>query len=297
MAPSVEETNGTLVSTAKQHAPETHTGNMITHMAAGQKQPLASVQMPKFDDPLVERQWRKEHMAAAFRFMAKQGYDDASVAGHISVRDPIHPEQFWINPFAKSFKLMKVSDLVLVNEEGIVLEGGNMHAINAAGFAIHSEIHAARPDVVAAVHAHSTAGKAFSTLGIELDMITQDTCRFYKDHTVYHNFGGVVLDREEGKRIAKSLGDASAILLQNHGILTVGRTVDAAAFLFASMERCCAVQMMADTAAKARGISTVKISEAEAAFSHQIQNDNLRYVAFQPSYEELLEETNGAFLK
>jgi len=80
---------------------------------------------------------------------------------------------------------MRASDLVLVNEEGKVVEGGNMHAINTAGFMIHRAIHRARPDVMAAVHAHSIAGKAFSTLGIELDISTQDACAFWNDHTVY----------------------------------------------------------------------------------------------------------------
>ena len=85
----------------------------------------------------------------------------------------------------KHFKYIKVSDLVLVNEQGEVVEGGNMHSINAAGFMIHSAIHEARPDVIAAVHTHSIAGKAFSTLGIELDINTQDACAFWHDHTIY----------------------------------------------------------------------------------------------------------------
>ena len=88
---------------------------------------------------------------------------------------------------------MKVSDLVLVNEQGEVCEGGNMHAINAAGFLIHSAIHQARPDVVAACHAHSIAGKAFSTLGIPLDISTQDACAFWNDHTVYKYFPTFVI--------------------------------------------------------------------------------------------------------
>ena len=117
--------------------------------------------------------------------MGMHGYGDEGGAGHISVRDPIMTDHFWINPVLKSFKHMKVSDLVLVNEEGEVCEGGNMHAINAAGFQIHSAIHQERPDVVAACHAHSIAGKAFSTLGIELDITTQDACAFWRDHCVY----------------------------------------------------------------------------------------------------------------
>jgi ribulose-5-phosphate 4-epimerase/fuculose-1-phosphate aldolase len=73
-------------------------------------------------------------------------------------------------------------------------------------------------------------GKAFSAFGRELDMMTQDSLRFYKSHAVYPQFGGVVFDKEEGQRIAQHLGDGKAIILQNHGLLTVGETIDAAAF-------------------------------------------------------------------
>jgi ribulose-5-phosphate 4-epimerase/fuculose-1-phosphate aldolase len=102
-----------------------------------------------------------------------------------------------------------------VNEQGDVVIGDE--PINAAAFAIHSEIHKARPDVHAACHAHSVYGKAWSVFGKELDMMTQDSLRFYKSHAVYDNFGGIVLDREEGIRIAKVLGKGKATILQNHG--------------------------------------------------------------------------------
>jgi len=103
-------------------------------------------------------------------------------------------------------------------------------------------VHKARPDVHAACHAHSTYGKAFSVFGRPLDMITQDSLRFYKSHAVYTDFGGVVLDREEGRRIAKSLGDGKACILQNHGLLTVGKSVDEAAFWFMSLDKTCHAQ-------------------------------------------------------
>ena len=79
---------------------------------------------------------------------------------------------------------------------------------------IHSAIHAARPDVLCAAHSHSIYGRAFSTLGKELDIITQDSCGFYKDHAVYKQFNGVVLDDEEGARIAECLGSKKALILQ-----------------------------------------------------------------------------------
>jgi len=183
-----------------------------------------------------------------------------------------------------------------VNEDGEILPGGNMHQISAAGFCIHSAIHKARPDVNAVAHCHTPYGKAFSALGIEFDMITQDSVRFYKDHVVYRDFAGAVLAKEEGIRIAKALGSKSAAILQNHGLLTTGQTVDAAAFLFGAMEKVCQVQLLADNAAKVRGIETIKIREEEAESTHRLQTETVRYLSFQPSYEEIVAECKGDFL-
>ena len=146
------------------------------------------------------------------------GFDEG-IAGHISVRDPILSDHFWLNPLSQHFSQICVSDLILVDEEGTVIIGDQ--PINAAAFAIHSEIHKARPDVDAACHAHSVYGKAWSVFGKELDMMTQDSLRFWKDHAVYTQFNGIVLDREEGRRIAECLGDGKAVILQNHGLITV----------------------------------------------------------------------------
>ena len=102
--------------------------------------------------PEEDRLYRKQHLACAFRIFAERGFDEG-VAGHISVRDPILTDHFWLNPFSQHFATISVSDLILVNEEGEVVVGEE--TINAAAFAIHSEIHKARPDVHAACHAHS----------------------------------------------------------------------------------------------------------------------------------------------
>ena len=107
-----------------------------------------------------------------------------------------------------NFKLIRVKDLILVNDRGEVVDG--TWPVNAAAFAIHSQIHAARPDVVAAAHAHSVHGKAWSSLRRPLDPLTQDACAFYGDHAVFDDYTGVVLDLEEGKRIAHALGPNKA---------------------------------------------------------------------------------------
>ena len=118
--------------------------------------------IPKFATVEEERRHRKERLAASFRLFARFGFDEG-VAGHITVRDPEYPECFWVNPFGLYFGQIRVSDLILVDEAGEVIEGH--HPVNTAAFAIHSRIHAARPEVVAAAHAHSLYGKAWSSLG------------------------------------------------------------------------------------------------------------------------------------
>ena len=192
------------------------------------------------------------------------------------------------------FSLIKVSDLILVDENGLVVEGSE--PINTAAFTIHSAIHKARPDVHAACHAHSVYGKAFSAFGRELEMLTQDSLRFYKSHSVYTNFGGVVVDHEEGQRIANALGSSKAVILQNHGLLTVDKSVDEAAFWFISLDKTCHAQLLADAAA-AGGLKKHFINEKEAAHSAQeVGGPEKGWLAFQPYYDEQLHKTGGSFL-
>src|SRR5205807_10196443 len=131
-----------------------------------------------FASPEEERLHRKQRLAAAFRLFARWGFDEG-VAGHITARDPERLDHFWVNPFGMHFSRIRVSDLILVDHDGNVVEGNR--PVNRAAFAIHSQLHAARPDVVAAAHSHSLHGKAWSTLGRLLDPITQDACAFYGD--------------------------------------------------------------------------------------------------------------------
>ncbi|KAH8814143.1 class II aldolase/adducin N-terminal [Hyaloscypha sp. PMI_1271] len=250
---------------------------------------------PKFESLEEERLYRKQHLAAAFRVFAQRGFDEG-VAGHISVRDPILTDHFWLNPLSQHFSQICVSDLILVNEDGDVVVGDE--PINAAAFAIHSEIHKARPDVHAACHAHSVYGKAYSAFGRPLDMITQDALRFYNSHFVYDNFGGIALDREEGMRIAKCLGNGKAAILQNHGLLTVGKSVDEAAFWFMSLDKTCQAQLLVDAASAGSGHKKIIIGDEEAQFTHdQIGTPEKGWLAFQGYYDEILAKTRGSFLK
>ncbi|UTA47670.1 class II aldolase/adducin family protein [Simiduia sp. 21SJ11W-1] len=199
-----------------------------------------------------EREHRKRQLTAAFRLFGKFGFDEG-VAGHITVRDPEHTDHFWVNPMGVSFKQIKQSQLLLVNHKGEVVEGHGL--LNGAAFTIHSHVHAARPDVVAAAHAHSIHGKAWASLGRLLDPITQDACAFFEDHALYDDFGGVALEMEEGERIAKALGAKKAAILQNHGLITVGQSVESAAWWYITLERTCQAQLLAEAAGKPKSIA------------------------------------------
>ncbi|KAL6302512.1 class II aldolase/adducin domain-containing protein [Sparassis latifolia] len=223
---------------------------------------------PSFESKLEEREFLKYRLAQAFRIFGHEGYNEG-VAGHITLRDPVRPDCFWVNPFGLHFSLIQPSDLLLVDHDGKFQdESGPLRLLNRAAYMIHSAVHAARPDVICAAHTHSIYGRAFSTLGKELDIITQDSCAFYNDHVLYDRFGGVVLEEEEGKRIAECLGSKKAAILQNHGLLVASPTIEATVHFYIALEKSCQVQLLADAAAKATG--TVKIPLDEAAYTAQI---------------------------
>ena len=245
-------------------------------------------QPPVFDTPAQERLHRKQRLAAAFRLFSRFGFDEG-VAGHITARDPEFTDTFWVNPFGVHFSQVNVSNLIRCDHRGKVVEGN--HPVNAAAFAIHASVHQARPDAVAAAHSHSTYGRAWSTLGRALDPLTQDVCAFYGDHAVYDDFGGVVLDLDEGARIARALGSHKAAILQNHGLLTVGRTVDEAAWWFITMERSCQVQLLAEAAAARTGEAPKQVSEAAARQSNSIVGTPFAgWFQFQPLYARIVKE-------
>ncbi|EEU37350.1 uncharacterized protein NECHADRAFT_97089 [Fusarium vanettenii 77-13-4] len=254
--------------------------------------------IPKFPSYHEERTHILEHMAATFRIFARKGFSEG-MAGHISVRDPENPHTFWTNPLGRPWPLMLASDMVLVDYDGKAVGGNMSRPSNAAGFLIHSALHKARPDVNAACHAHTIYGKAWSTFGRPLEMINQDACVFYgKAQAVYEDFGGVVFDEDEGKRLAEALGpDGKVMTLTNHGLLTVGQTVDEAAYLFTLMEKSCQIQLLAEAAA-ANGIPKRIVDDDVAAYTFKMTSSaESLYCEFQPDFEVEDALSNGAFRK
>ena len=116
---------------------------------------------------------------------------------------------------------------------------------------------------------------------------------FYNCHSVYEGFGGSALDPQEGINIANALGNSKAVILQNHGILTVSKTVDGAAFNFGALDRCIEAQLLADAAARGSGWETIKVGHDEAEYTSKVYNDELEYVTFQCAFEEVVYSSNG----
>ena len=183
---------------------------------------------------------RKRDCALGYRLLAAQKWGDLG-DGHISARDPERTDCFWMLRYGVSYHAAMVSDLVLVNPEGQLVEGEGF--VNIAGYYIHHPILAARPDLVSAVHVHTGWGTPFSAEARLLEPITQESCIFFEDHALWDDEEVQVQSVAAGRRIAEALGQNRAIILRNHGLLTAGDSVAEAVGSFVHMERIAEVHM------------------------------------------------------
>lgn len=241
------------------------------------------LQQPTFKTFEEERQHNKQKLAGAFRLFGRFGFNEG-VAGHITYRDPELLDHLWVNPYGIHFSKIKTSDLVLVNSEGEVVEG--KYSVQKAAYNIHAAVHKARPDVIASAHAHPVHAKTWSASGRLLDPLTQDACAFYNDHAVLDEYSGVVYEEEEGERLAKALGDKKAIILRSHGHLTVGQSVDSAAFWFITMERSCQSQLLAEAAGIVNPIDDKNATIAASQVGREIDG----WENFQPLWEKIVSD-------
>ncbi|MDH3452272.1 MAG: class II aldolase/adducin family protein [Gammaproteobacteria bacterium] len=248
-----------------------------------EQQGLEFPREPVFDDPADERQHRKQRLVAACRAFAQHGLD-YGFAGHLTVRDPERPELYWTNPMAVHFSQVKVSNLILANHSGEVVEG--KYALNQAGFVLHAAVHEAHPDIIAMCHAHTVYGVAFASLGRPLDPITQDAACFYEDHVVIKDeAGAVTVETDAGKSVAAAFVGVKAAIHQNHGLLTASRhSIESAAFWFIALERCCRQQLMVE----ATGHKPVMVPPESARYSREhVGSEYIGWLHFQPLYAQL----------
>jgi ribulose-5-phosphate 4-epimerase/fuculose-1-phosphate aldolase len=201
---------------------------------------------------------RKRQLALGYRILASQRWGDLG-DGHISARDPERSDCFWLLRYGVSYHAARVSDLVLLGPDGELAQGTG--PINRAAYYIHHPILAARPDAVSAVHVHTGWGTPFSAEVRPIQPISQESCIFFEDHAIFDDEEVQVQSVEGGKRIAEALGRRRAVILRNHGLLTVGERVDEAVGSFVHMERVAEVHMKAR---EARPISPEAARYAQA---------------------------------
>jgi ribulose-5-phosphate 4-epimerase/fuculose-1-phosphate aldolase len=181
-------------------------------------------------------------LAACYRLVARYRMTDL-IYTHISARVPGVKDQFLLNPYGLMFEEITASSLVKIDLEGRQLED-NGYGVNAAGFTIHSAIHAARHDVACVLHTHTRSGFAVSCQKQGLLPLNQMALQFYK-RLGYHDYEGIALDHDERPRLVASLGRHYAMILRNHGLLTAGRTIPEAFSLMFYLERACEIQVAA----------------------------------------------------
>ncbi len=248
-------------------------------------------EIPRFDSVADERRYLKERLVGACRAFDLHGLD-YGFAGHLTVRDPEHPELYWTNPMAVHFSQVKLSNLILVDHAGRVVEGD--YAVNRAGFVLHANVHEAHPDIVAMCHAHTIYGTAFAALGRPLEPITQDACAFFEDHVLIGDeAGAVAVENHAGSNVAAAFKDVKAAIHQNHGLLTASRhSIESAAFWFLALERCCQQQLMIE----ATDIKPILVTPERARYSREhVGSDYIGWLHFQPIWEQLVARSPDMF--
>ena len=198
---------------------------------------------PAFDTPDLER---RPPVGTPGAVGCSSGRILGRPAGSCDGSDPEHADRLWANPMGISLGRMRVSDLVLVDHEGNLLEGDRL-AVDPVGVLLHAAVHRARPDVIGVCHAHSTYGSAWSAFGRPVDPITQDTAVFFEQQAIITE-PRVAFDAAQADRFAAGFGDRKVAIQTGHGIFTTGQTIDEAAWWFMSMDRACQVQLLAEAA-------------------------------------------------
>lgn len=208
------------------------------------------LQITSMQDRVSEAEWEARcDLAACYRLVAHYGMSDM-IANHISLRVPGEDHAFLINAYGMLYEEITASSLLKIDHDGAVIAkpemtgaSGMNYGVNKAGFVIHSAIHEARPEVACVIHTHTWAGMALSSLECGLLPINQTSMRFLK--VGYHSYEGVVLDLSEKESLCRDLGDKEALILRNHGLLSVGRTIGEAFNWMHRLELSCRAQLAA----------------------------------------------------
>lgn len=208
---------------------------------------LSEFRIPSMREQCSDAEWQTRiDLAACYRLIALYGMSDMA-ANHISARVPGQDNAFLINAYGMMYEEVTASSLIKIDNDGNILSKpaftGNDYGVNRAGYVIHGAIHEARHDLACIIHTHSWPGMAVSSLKCGLLPLTQTAMRFYK--IGYHDYCGVVLDLSERESLVRDLGDNNALILRNHGLLTVGHTIPEAFNAMHRLELSCRAQLAA----------------------------------------------------
>lgn len=197
--------------------------------------------MPATPEQMSEAEWNiRVDLAAAYRLVDLFGWSDL-LGTHISARVPGDDDAFLINPYGLLFEEITASSLVKIDNDGNILSETE-YDINPAGFTIHSAIHMANSEFACAIHTHTTAGTSVATQKDGLLPLTQHALAVIA-HTGYHGYEGIATDLDERESIVRDLADNNILILRNHGLLTVGRSVAEAFVWMYRAERACRMQI------------------------------------------------------
>ena len=203
---------------------------------------LKEVQKAKVRDRVSKEEWQvRVDLAAAYQLAAIFKWTDL-IYTHFSARVP-GSEDFLINAYGLMFDEITASNLVKIDKHGKVLDDPLDLGYNEAGFVIHGCVHEARPEINCVIHTHTRAGVAVSAMKCGLLPISQHA-QYVEQMVTYHDYEGIALDMDERERMAKDLGKTSkAMILRNHGLLTLGKTVHEAWEMMYYLDCACQIQI------------------------------------------------------
>ena len=214
-----------------------------THKPAGKKAGSPAKKPRSVRAQVGPEEWEaRVNLAACYRLMAEYGMTEM-VATHISARVPGRHGEFLINPYGMLYEEMTASSMIKVDIDGNVLFNASEYDVNRAGYVIHSAVHGALPDVDCVIHTHTLAGMAVSAMDKGIMPIAQSSMRFTE--IAYHDYEGPALNLDERARLVADLGDREAMVLRNHGLLTVGTSIPECFNSMFRLERACQLQVMA----------------------------------------------------
>lgn len=211
-----------------------HPSNHLAETATG---------LPIFSKDFGKSAEFKKTLVLAAHLLAKKQLTEG-VSGHISVKDPSGADRFWVNPFGVPFNKLKESDLICVDNNGVIVDGDAKYGrLNPSAFTIHYYLHQQGHNAV--VHSHSQNARILGALGQVLLPMDQESAAFYEANGILDDYTGPAINHEHGKAVAEAMQDHIALILKHHGLITVGNSIEEAAFRHISFDSCAALQLRA----------------------------------------------------